>query len=441
MPGRGVLIVVIGFTLIFMVMGYFWNGLATRSIDNHTNYYKKTIAHNIAISGANEALRYVVENPNWNTGISDLDFQGGSFDVVVTTPDTMTKIITSTGTFMSVEKVVVVKLMKATYAKYAWFTASVSTGAASKRTWITGDTIWGGYQTNQFLNINGDPVFFGKVSTSAGIKMTPGSNPLFLGGLVTGVNVPFPNNVRFESQRNAALIGASMGGACFFESKNLWLKFNSDGTVTYKTAAASAGDDTSQYSGAVTFPLTTMAPNGIIYLDKGDIYVEGTLNGQVTIVSDQSSGNGGGNVYFVNDLVYNTTPMLPDGYGGYTPNNSCTDLMGVLATNNVDISSSVRSGAWTNNIMNKDIRIEAGILTASGGMNLIGLGNPVNMPTGQVYLVGSMTAGKEEMVATYSNDVLTAGYTRHVVLDERFLVTPPLWFPMTGNYEIVSWLE
>lgn len=441
MAGRGVFIVVIGFTLIFVVMGYFWDGLSTRAIDNHTNYYKSTVAHNIAISGANEALRYVMETPTWTAGINNLSYQNGVINVGVTTPDTMTKVITSTGSFMSVNKVVKVKLMKATYAKYAWFTASVSTGAANKRTWITGDTMWGAYQTNQFLNINGDPVFYGKVSTSAGLKMTTGSNPQFLGGLVTGVEVPWPTNIKFNTQKTAAAVGASMGGSCLFNSVNLWLKFNSNGTVTYKTAAASSSDDTTKYSAGITIPLSTMAPNGIIYLDKGDIYVEGTLNGQVTIVADQSSGNGGGNVYFVNDLVYSTPPMVPDGYGGFVANNSCDDLMGVLATNNVDISSSVRSGAWTNNIVNKDIVINAGILCASGGMNLIGLGSPVNMPTGQIYLTGSMTAGKEEMVATYSNDVLTAGYTRHVVLDERFLVTPPLWFPFTGNYEIVSWLE
>ena len=34
-----------------------------------------------------------------------------------------------------------------------------------------------------------------------------------------------------------------------------------------------------------------------------------------------------------------------------------------------------------------------------------------------------------------------AGYNRFVVLDERFLVTPPLLFPYSGNDEIISWYE
>ncbi len=41
-------------------MGYFWGGLATKSVDNHVSYYKTTIAHNIAVSGANIGLQKVI---------------------------------------------------------------------------------------------------------------------------------------------------------------------------------------------------------------------------------------------------------------------------------------------------------------------------------------------------------------------------------------------
>ncbi len=62
MPGKGSLILIIGFTLIFMVMGYFWGGIATRSVDNHVSYYKNTVAHNIAVTGANLALHEVLKD-------------------------------------------------------------------------------------------------------------------------------------------------------------------------------------------------------------------------------------------------------------------------------------------------------------------------------------------------------------------------------------------
>ena len=65
----------------------------------------------------------------------------------------------------------------------------------------------------------------------------------------------------------------------------------------------------------------------------------------------------------------------------------------------------------------------------------------MDKPLGQIYLRGSMIAGKEEKVAIYNNDILQAGYSRHIVLDERFLARPPLYFPYSNGYEIISWLE
>jgi hypothetical protein len=452
MPGKGSLILIIGFTLIFIVMGYFWGGLATRSVDNHVSYYKNTVAHNIAVTGANLALHEVLKDSSWNAGISNRDFEYGKINVTVkdSLADTV-KIINSVGTFMGVDALVKVKLNLSTFAKYAWWIAAVSTGSPNKRTWVTGDTVWGGFHSDQFLNIDGDPVFYGRVSVEKGINMTPGSMPEFLGGYVTGVHVEWDPNMKLTTQA-AADAGVDAGGTCRFDDVDLWLTFNSNGTVTYRSAK-NAGDDSTKYPPLGTpgttgiLPLTTMAPTGIIYLDKGDVYLSGTLYGKVTVVSDQSSGSGGGNVYFTGDMVYNTPAMLPDGNGGYIKNEdpASTDLMGIIATNNIIISSKNTAnnlGGYQNNIVNKDLRIDAGVMCLKGGFQLEDL-NPtyMNTLTGTIYLTGSMIAGKEEQVANYNNDVLLGGYGRHIVLDERFLARPPLWFPYSDGYEIISWLE
>ena len=116
--------------------------------------------------------------------------------------------------------------------------------------------------------------------------------------------------------------------------------------------------------------------------------------------------------------------------------------MGIEASNNIIISSSVESGGYTPNIDEGDIKIHAGIFCSGGGFQLDGLGTTVNDPTGSIYLTGSMTAGKEEQVAIVDESFnVIAGYNRYVVLDERFLVTPPLLFPYSGNDEIISWYE
>jgi hypothetical protein len=442
MVGKASLLVVLGFTLIFMVMGYFWGRVATRSVDNQTSYYKNTIAHNLAVSGANLGLNELFQDPNWNTGYSDLPYELGLMNVTVNVQDSIRKMLTSVGSFMGVDREVRVKLMKSTFAKYAWFIASVSTGSKN-RPFITGDTLWGGFHSNQFLMIEGDPQFFGKVSTEKGINMSEGSNPFFAEGVSTGVTVAWDNNYNFVDQYNAAQEGLSQGGTNYFASENVWLTFNSDGTVDYRTGPSNARDDLSKYSAPTNLSLDVMAPTGIIFVQRGNLVLSGTLSGQITVVADQSSGAGGaGNVYLVDDIVYSTEPMVRDGNGIFIPNNSCTDLLGIEASNNIIISSSVESGGWQKNIIDGDIKIHAGIFCASGGFQLDGLGGTVNFPTGSIRLMGSMTAGKEEVVAEVDESFnVTAGYNRYVVLDERFLVTPPLLFPYSANDEIISWYE
>ena len=67
--------------------------------------------------------------------------------------------------------------------------------------------------------------------------------------------------------------------------------------------------------------------------------------------------------------------------------------------------------------------------------------SPANVPLGSIFLQGSMTAGKEEVVAQFSKNTLTAGYNRHVIFDERFATGPPTWFPYLDYYRVISWLE
>ncbi len=82
MSGKALLILVIGFTVIFLVMGYFWGGIATRSTDNHVSYYKTTVAHNIAVSGANIGLQKVIADSNLTGELFWKDFEDGEMHVV-----------------------------------------------------------------------------------------------------------------------------------------------------------------------------------------------------------------------------------------------------------------------------------------------------------------------------------------------------------------------
>lgn len=434
MSGKAALILVVCFSIVYLLVAHFWTGVAKRSVENHVEYYTGSVAHNIAVSGANIELNKIYLN-GWSTGSSTRSFENGTMTVTDTQPDSVTRVITSVGIFMSTSRTVKVKSMRASFAKYAWFTGSVS----SSKAFITGDTIWGGMHSNQTLNIKGSPVFFGKVTTSKGINPSPsrmislGFHPQFLGGYGTGVEIPFNNTIQFTAQRNAAQANGK-----YFDATDIWLTFNSNGTVTYRTGK---GNDPTKYSAPITTPLTTLAPNGLIYVNNGDVYMSGTLKGNVTVVAEQSSGIGGGNAYFVNDMLYSTDPMLRASLGDYVQNDNCTDELGVLVTNNAFVATSTSDGGQINNVVNKDINIDAGIFCSKGGLTVEDW-KDVPAPAGIFTLKGSMTAGTEENIAKLNNNYeLTQGYKRRVIFDERFHTTPPLYFPLSNNYDIVSWLE
>jgi hypothetical protein len=44
-------------------------------------------------------------------------------------------------------------------------------------------------------------------------------------------------------------------------------------------------------------------------------------------------------------------------------------------------------------------------------------------------------------LAVYSGGVLTSGYVREYNYDYRVLTMPPPFFPLTGEFEVVTWEE
>lgn len=430
MGGKAAILLVLGFSVIFLVVGYNFGNLSNRAVDNSSDYFEESVAHQIAISGSNMALNEIFKDNDWDTGYNNLSFNQGILNVTVT-DSVSTKTITSTGTYNGVSKEVVIKLQPSSYAKFAWYV-----GNMSSKEFITGDTVWGPFHSQSAINIGGNPVFMGKVTTLKGVSpdekglKSSGYDPKFYGGYESGVDIPLPVNYQFTEEKAAAVDGVSAGGSSYYENTDVWLTFNADGTVTHRTGS---GNDSSTYSAPITEPLSTYAPNGVIYVKKGDVYMSGTLKGKATVVAGEASGIGNGNVYLVDDITYTSDPMTYDASGNkYIPNNGCTDMLGILATNNVRI---VDNNA---NVLNKDIHIDASIFCAQGGVEMEDKTIP---PSGTVYLRGGMIAAKEELLAITSSGTVTHGYKKHVVFDQRFMLALPPTFPNTGKFEIVSWLE
>lgn len=429
MGGKASLLMVLGFSIIFLVAAYNFGGIATRAVDNNANYYEESVAHVIAISGANMAANEMFLDSDWDDGFDDLDFSHGTMDVAVTESGD-TKVITSTGYFSNKSHQVKIKLNPSSFAKFAWYA-----GNMSSKVFITGDSVYGPFHTQSKMNIGGDPVFFGKVTNKKGFSPSiaqwaaNGYDPKFYAGFQTGVDIPLPVNYQFTEQKALALDGVNNhGGSSYFENTDLWLTLNDDATITYRTGT---GPDSSTYSAPVTMPLADFAPTKMVYLKKGDIYISGTLTGQLSIVSGESSGLGNGNVYLVDDLVYKNDPVTYIGNNKYDPTTS-TDMLGLMATNNIWIADTPQN--------ENDVRLDASVFCAQGGFKVQNLSS-IN-DRGQIFIRGGVVAAMEEEVAKIVTPGVIKGYKKHVIFDERNrLGTGPPLFPKTGMFEIVSWFE
>ena len=427
MGGKASIFLVLGFGMIILVIGFNFGNIANTSVQNEVDYYSITKAYNIAVSGAQVVLNQLFLDIDWDDGYSNKSLDDGEFDATITkTGEIIT--LSSTGEYNGFTKDVIVKLKPSSYAKFAWYIDNMSS-----KIFVDGDTVYGPFHSQSTLNIGGSPVFYGKVTTQRGFSPEPnrwesnGFDPKFYAGFSTGVDIPF-TNADYSAQKAVALDGVNnFGGSSLFMNTDLWLTFNADGTVTYRTGS---GSDSSTYSPPVTESLTNFAPTGIVYLGKGNIYMSGTLSGQVSVVTGESSGLGQGNVYAVGDITYNQASMQYAGNNDYEPTSS-TDMLGIMTTNNFIIADIPPN--------QHDVIIDASIFCAQGGVMAEDL-NHID-DHGRLYITGGVVAAKEELIVKIDNDGTFNGFRKHVVYDERFLLTGLPEFPLTESYEIVSWYE
>lgn len=364
MSGKAALFLVLGFGVIFSYFIYNVNSFSTESVENMADYYNETYSHNLAVTGANMALNRIFINETWDAGYDHLDFSGGDIHVVVSDTIGENVYVFSYGTYNGTSSMVRVKLKPSSYAKFAWYIENMTS-----KVFVNGDTVWGPFHTQSSLNIGGDPVFWGKVTTLKGLNPKEkhleknGYDPKFYGGYESGVDIEVPSNYQYDEQYDAAMDGVNNeGGSSFFDDIDVNLVFNGDGTVTYRTGS---GKDTSGYSEPVTEDIDQFAPTGVMYVSKGDIYVSGVVDDLITIVAGESSGSGHGNVYIMDDLVYSTDPMVWDSEEEtYVPNNNSTDMLGILASNNLILADTKA------NVEDEDIRVDGAVFCSKGGVKM-----------------------------------------------------------------------
>jgi hypothetical protein len=427
MGGKASLYLVLGFSLIFMVAGYNFSSLTNRAIDNEVNYYLENKSHDIAVSGANLGASAVFFDKSWTTGYSNLSFNGGTINVTVQQLSGDVVKLLSIGTFHNASDSVIILLRPSSFSKFGYYMNIFP----SSMFFYTGDTLSGPFHTQQTLYTRGRPVFNGKASAKNGWvnndTHSPKWNPTFIGGLETGIDIPLPtdfNTIKNNAQANGKILTPPTG-----KELDVRLRFNSNGTVTFNTKYTSS----STWSADSTRTLSTWAPNGVIYVAKGNLYVKGTVNGRYTIVADQKdlsggSGSSSGKVYLEDDIVYHDPVTYDASTHSWTVNGN--DMLGIVSTKNIEI---VDNAANRNNIV-----IHSALFSMQGGLHIANESMPVS---GYIRLVGGLTEYQAQVTGKVSGSTLVNGYNERISFDQRFRDTAPPFYPTTGKLEVISWYE
>lgn len=415
--GRMAMLAVMGFNIVFMVIGFDISQYANSAYTNYTEYYSRSTSRNIAASAANMAGNAFFQNPGWTAGYPPTAFQGGTYSSAIDTAGlTNSRVrITSTGTYNGVTTPIVILLEPSYFCNFGYYVDYIDPGGY----FATGDTIDGPFHTQSRLNCIGQPVFTGKVTAKNGLHLyDAATNPIFMGGFQSGVNIALPTNM--NQLVNAATAG-SPPGAVFGKGpgggKDLWMTFNTDGTVTYERKPGGGGP--------TTVSLATLAPNGTILCESTNVHLQGTLSGRVTIACSSYGIGGKGQVFLEDDIKYAS---------GSPPAAGVSDWLGVVSEYNMIITDGAATPASPN------IELDGAYMSLTGGLYVDHYNSRGNC--GAINLKGSLTEKAAQWTGTVDGGGhLTNGFNERIMFDKRFTVTPPPFFPTTGSYKVISWYE
>jgi Tfp pilus assembly protein PilX len=280
-----------------------------------------------------------IPSANTDNGIYSVGSGAGTYKVsVVVDPSKLQTnyTITSTGTYGNISKTLQLKIIGAAISKYAYWSQTEINPAFGGPLWWVGEPglemlTNGPVQTNGTLNIFGNPMFNGPVTeggTSPNYYPNVSSTPskIFLGGLTNNaplVNLPPPQTL------NAIQVAATTGSGLVLTGASTVI-FNPTGKITVTGNVTNAlGTVTTTYN-----KTTINAPaNGVIYVQSntdpithkskadGNVTVQGTVNGQLTVAADQ-------NVYISGSIAYNSDPRT---------NPLSTDIVGLVANQNITV--------------------------------------------------------------------------------------------------------
>ncbi|MFQ5822671.1 MAG: hypothetical protein ACE5JB_01295 [bacterium] len=393
--GKALLIIVIGFSIIFSGVMFNVTSNHQRSAKEIIKHYEKWIAHNSIESASNVAISKLYQNFNWNSGYTNLAFYGADYSVTVTdiTGDSATEAkkvqITSVATYNNASDTTIAVFMQPAYSYYYYF---VNNWPLSLK-YNTGDTLLGPIHANSKIKIKGDPVFIARVSSNQGtyLPAEASPDPKFYGGAEFGTQIiPMPDLT--------PITNAGLSGGDVYTDK-LWLTFFTDGTYQCSTSVVNTIKSISSH-------------NGIIMTTSNQyIHVKGVVNGQVTVLSDRD-------IFIDDDIVYADDPRV---------NSNSDDYLGLIAAHRVNVVDNVANSS--------NVEIHAAILAHHDELNVENYN--IGSPRGTLTILGSIIQNDALPYGTYHEGTLETGYEGNHICDIRLIDKTPPYFPRLNRVEKV----
>lgn len=414
--GKSSIIYVMGLSMLVSLALLNMNSSSTDAVQNFSLYYSRTVAHNIAVSGANIGCSDVFRDSSYVTPYSNIDFLGGKMNIWFTSAGNQ-KFVTSVGSLnfgpVHVRDTIIAQLRNQSLARYAWFTNFEANRGGQITSWSTGDTAFGPAHTNDKFNINGTPAFM-KKATAWQSAVPKKNDAVWAGGYEWGIKIPYPNNLTsFINAATDPLNGRSV------VNKDAVLNFNASGSI--RLQVPTAGYD-STFANADAF-----AKNGAFAVLGGNLTVHGTVVGDLAIGAVTTPLMGGGNVYVDGDIKYKTDPRLYP---------TSTDQLVMYAENDITVTYDHLNPALYYNR-----QIDASIFSLTGEFNVQDY--KTDPPRGTLQTYGALMQYYRGAVGDINpgNGTLKSGYYKGFHFDERLTKKPPKYFPSTGRYLLYSWRE
>lgn len=441
MTGRLALFLVGSTVAVFLLMNASMG--TSDAIDNFARYEHRSNAYAIALSGSNIAANLLYFNKFYQgTYRDDIDFQGGKLSILVERIGDGAR-VTSRGTYPATGREEVTEEVVSNFSPgyYDRFVVLTDNDPGSIP-WTTYDTANGNLHSNNTLTIDhysGNPVmpvFNGAVSATKSINITSGTNPVFSQPPQTGMIVEFPT--AFDPVAEPPFLPGAVdwnmsyqidNGNTLVSREQLHLQFFIDGSdqmVRYFSEKRATNNGYGDFR--VTDSVLSTPSSGIVYTPGVDVFVEGTVQGKLSVLCTPSATGTGGNIFVTNDLVCNTDPRT---------NSNSADYIGLLAYNNIVIANTKNDNATTSG--SNRVTIQASIVALKGGVTAA---DNITRQRQILDIYGSITQSLRKGVGSGSSAIgsSSGGFMKHYYYDARLINNHALLMPKTPLLSLDSFL-